>query len=86
MSRAPSWDEPGNDNWLLADAAWFTVGSDVAGGMGAPEIVPFETKQDALKFAAEHGGLVMRLDDIPAAAVLSAIDRVLSSLEQRDRR
>ena len=75
MSNAASWAEPGADNWVLADQAWFVLGSDALGGMGAPEIVPFGSKDDALDFAAKQGGEVMRLADVPQDAVLSAIER-----------
>ena len=85
MSQAESWAEPGTDNWILADNAWFAIGSDAKGGMGAPEIVPFETEQDALAFITERGGDVVRLDEISAEMVLGAIDRVssLSVSEER---
>ena len=44
MSRAPSWDAPGIGNWIAAEDAIFVVGADVTGGMGAPELAPFETE------------------------------------------
>jgi copper chaperone NosL len=77
MSRAPSWDAPGIDNWIAAEDAVFVVGADVAGGMGAPEVAPFETEQAARDFAALHGGEVMRLDQIPAEAVLGAVEIIM---------
>ena len=77
MSRAPSWGAPGIDNWIAAEDAVFVVGADVTGGMGAPELAPFETEQAARDFAALHGGEVMRLDQIPAEAVLGAVEIVI---------
>jgi len=74
MSRAESWANPGRDNWILADDAYFVVGSDAVGGMGAPELVPFETETDATAYAAAHGGMVMRLAGIPAEAVLGGVE------------
>ena len=74
MSRAPSWSSPGTDNWIEAGTAFLVVGSDAMGGMGAPEVVPFETLDDAEGFAAERGGKVMSLGDVPDDAVLGAID------------
>jgi copper chaperone NosL len=74
MSRAPSWDAPGAGNWIAAEDAIFVVGADVTGGMGAPELAPFETEQAARGFAALHGGEVMRLPDIPVDAVLGAVE------------
>ena len=73
LSRAPSWEAPGNANWLAANDAHFVIGSDRTGGMGAPELAPFETAADAADFAARYGGKVMRLDDIPADAVLGEV-------------
>lgn len=77
LSRAPSWDKPGEANWIAAGDAVFVVGSDMTGGMGAPEIAPFETEDDAREFAAEHGGEQMRLPEIPEEAVLGGVDNVL---------
>jgi copper chaperone NosL len=77
MSRAPSWDAPGIDNWIAAEDAVFVVGSDRTGGMGAPELAPFETEQAAHDFVVLHGGEVMRLDQIPAEAVLGAVEIIL---------
>ncbi len=76
MSVAPSWEIPGIANWLLADEAHFVVGAEVTGGMGAPELAPFSKSEDAELFAAEMGGMVLRLADIPADAVLGAIETV----------
>lgn len=71
MGRAPSWEAPGRDNWTAAEGAWYVVGSDRAGGMGAAEIVPFADGEAAERFASAQGGRVMELDDIPDAAVLA---------------
>ncbi len=82
LSAAPGWEAPGEANWIAAPEAFFVVGGDVTGGMGAPELAPFGTRTDAEAFAAEHGGEVMTLADIPASAVLGAIEAV--ALEGRD--
>ncbi len=74
MAKAASWNEPGSDNWINANDAYFVVGSDAIGGMGAPEIAPFGDMVSASQFANEHGGTVMRLAEIPAEAVLSPIE------------
>lgn len=73
MSRAPDWDHPGAQNWMLAADAFFVVGSTREGGMGAPEVVPFSARPDADAFAAANGGTVMQLDDIPDRAVLAPV-------------
>lgn len=69
-----SWDDPGAENWIAADSAHYVVGSTVAGGMGAPELVPFSEPDAARAFAAEHGGQVLRLADIPDDAVLTPVE------------
>ncbi len=74
MAVAPSWEEPGVENWIDAEEAWYVVGSDARGGMGAPEMVPFGSEEAARDFAASRGGEVMRLDDIPAEAVLAPVE------------
>lgn len=75
MGRAgATWDDPGATNWIIATDAHYVVGSTVAGGMGAPELVPFSRPQDAEAFAARHGGQVMRLDQIPDNAVLAPVE------------
>ncbi len=74
MGVATSWQEPGIENWILAQEAHFVVDAPVAGGMGAPEIVPFANLDDATEFAARWGGSVMALDAIPDEAALGAVD------------
>lgn len=74
MGVAPSWSDPGINNWTAANTAYFVVGAQVAGGMGAPEIVPFESIEDAEAFAKQWGGNVSLLADIPAEAALGPVD------------
>ncbi|MCV0427947.1 MAG: nitrous oxide reductase accessory protein NosL [Roseibium sp.] len=74
MDKAVSWDEPGFENWIDAEAAWFVVGSTQVGGMGAPEAIPFGTEAGANAFAAENGGSVLRFADIPVDYVLAPVD------------
>ena len=69
-----SWEDPGAENWIAADTAHYVVGSTIAGGMGAPELVPFSDPDRAAAFAAEHGGDVLRLADIPDAEVLTPVE------------
>jgi copper chaperone NosL len=59
------WDDPGADNWIDARKAWYVIGSGHAGGMGAPEAVPFSTKQQADQFARKHGGNTYTFKSIP---------------------
>jgi copper chaperone NosL len=58
------WDNPEPGTWLDAREAWYVVNSDRAGGMGAPEIVPFGKKEDAEQFISLHGGAVLAFDAI----------------------
>jgi copper chaperone NosL len=81
MGVAASWTEPGTDNWIDAKTAYFVVGSDAVGGMGAPELAPFAEISKAQDFARRRGGEVMRLEDIPAEVVLSPVEFEAAALE-----
>ncbi len=81
MGRATSWTKIGKGNWIIASDAYFVIGSDAIGGMGAPEVVPFGNQADADGFAAEHGGEIMRLDQIPVEVVLAPVEFDSTSLE-----
>ncbi|PWS35909.1 copper resistance protein CopZ [Falsiroseomonas bella] len=65
MAKAESWDDPGATNWVDAHRAFFVLGSDRRGGMGAEEAVPFSERSAAERFAAEHGGRVLTFDEVP---------------------
>lgn len=71
MGRAHSWDNPGIDNWIAARDAFFVLGSDAVGGMGAVELVPFSDRDAAQSFARQRGGRVVTLDMIPDTEVLA---------------
>lgn len=77
MGSAPSWEDPGADNWIAAEAAVFVVGATVAGGMGAPELVPFADTAAASAFVATHGGEVLSLADIRDDMVLAPVEFAL---------
>lgn len=74
MGIAPTWRQPGISNWIAADDATFVVGADVAGGMGAREVVPFADPADAQSFINKYGGAPLPLSDIPEAEVLGPVD------------
>lgn len=74
MGVAKTWDEPGPDNWTRAQDAFYVIDADVAGGMGAPEIVPFAKAADAEGFVRVYGGRVASLDAIPDSAALAPVD------------
>ena len=65
------WDSPEPGTWVEAREAWYVIGSDRRGGMGAPEAVPFAAKDAAERFAAKHGGEVTAFDGIPESAILA---------------
>ncbi|CAG0984155.1 MAG: copper resistance protein CopZ [Rhizobiaceae bacterium] len=71
---AASWEQPGVDNWILADKALFVVGSRITGGMGAPELVPFSARQKAEAFVAENGGEIRELAQIEDEDVLTPVE------------
>jgi len=66
-----SWDSPEPHTWTDARAAWYVIGSDRRGGMGAPEAVPFADMGAAKDFAEKHGGHVVAFSDIPETAILT---------------
>ncbi|QFT75273.1 nitrous oxide reductase accessory protein NosL [Ruegeria sp. THAF33] len=78
MGIAPSWRQPGISNWIAADGATFVVGANVAGGMGAREVVPFADPADAQAFIEIYGGTALSLPDIPDTEVLGPVDLELS--------
>lgn len=73
MSRA-NWDNPGEDNWIDARNAWYVTHSDLSGGMGEPEAVPFATQDNAQAFAQKHGGKVVAFSDIPPGYIIESGD------------
>ncbi|MDK8875171.1 nitrous oxide reductase accessory protein NosL [Paracoccus sp. SSJ] len=79
-----TWDDPGQGNWIDAADAFFVMGSAQAGGMGAPEAVPFSSREAAETFVAAQGGQVMRLDAIPDEMVLAPEETVPDSSTEAD--
>ncbi len=71
MGQADSWAKPGPENWLAADDAFFVVGSDAIGGMGAREVVPFGTRTKAQAFRDTRGGRIATLAEITDEDVLT---------------
>ncbi|MFO1114019.1 MAG: nitrous oxide reductase accessory protein NosL [Rhodospirillales bacterium] len=72
MAKAPGWTDPGPDNWVEARSAVFVIGSQVRGGMGAEETVPFSDRGAAERFVAEHDGRLVSLAEIPRDYVLGS--------------
>lgn len=67
-----NWDNPGEDNWIDANKAWYVTGSKLMGGMGMPEAVPFSSKEQAELYAKEQGGNVYDLASIPKEYIQNA--------------
>lgn len=75
MGRAgATWERPGDGNWVPAGAAFYVVGSTREGGMGAPETVPFSTRESAEAFVRAEGGRVLALADITDEMVLAPVE------------
>ena len=69
MSGA-AWDAPGQ--WVELSQLVFVIDSDAAGGMDAPEFVPFADRSAAEAFARDRGGVVLALSEITAKQALGA--------------
>ena len=65
-----SWDAPEPDTWIDAREARYVIESNRAGGMGAPEAVPFSDPASAEAFADSYGGRVVAFADLPEALIL----------------
>ncbi|HEX6118414.1 MAG TPA: nitrous oxide reductase accessory protein NosL [Dongiaceae bacterium] len=63
MGKAPSWEKPGDDNWILAEKAVYVVESDRVGGMGGAEAIPFGEEASAREFIVEHGGRIVPFEE-----------------------
>ena len=61
MGRA-DWARP-EDNWIDARTAFYVVGSKMMGSMG-PTIGAFATEAAAKAFASQHGGKVLRFEQV----------------------
>lgn len=69
-----TWERPGDGNWIAADKAFYVVGSARRGGMGAPETVPFASRDRAEAFIRVEGGRVLTLADIRDDMVLAPVE------------
>jgi len=72
MGRAPTWADPGGDNWIEAREAFFVIESGTQGGMGASETVPFSDRAAADAFVRTNGGRVVAFGDVPRDYVLGS--------------
>ena len=53
-----SWEKPAPGSWIDAREAIYVVESRKSSGMGGSEAVPFKDREDAVRFASEHGGRI----------------------------
>jgi copper chaperone NosL len=83
MGRA-SWDRPQNDTWIDARKAWYVIGSNRVGGMGAPEAVPFAVKADAESFAKQYAGRAVAFADVPRDYVLDDASQSMHANMQQE--
>ena len=73
MAKAPSWEDPGANNWV--DARQALLCDRQAGSQGAWVHLKqsrFRIEPPADKFAGENGGQVVTFDDVPRDYVLSS--------------
>ncbi len=56
------WKEP-HDHWIDATKAYYVQGSELHGSMG-PTFATFANKEDAESFIKQHGGKLLRFEEI----------------------
>lgn len=74
-----TWEQPGNGNWIAADQAFYVLGSARQGGMGAPETVPFSSRELAEAYIRSEGGRVLTLAEIADDMVLAPVETTAST-------
>ena len=62
------WDKP-VANWIDAKTAIYVIGSKRLGSMG-PTAASFSSEADAQAFAAQHGGKVLKFDEVKPDMVI----------------
>ncbi len=60
---ATDWEHPSDAAFTDARSAWYVAGHDLRGAMG-PTLASFAKRENAERFIAEHGGRLLRFDDI----------------------
>lgn len=60
---ATDWQHPSDAEFIDARSAWYVAGHELRGAMG-PTLAAFARHEDAERFASEHGGRLVRFDDI----------------------
>ncbi len=57
------WDHPADNAFVSALDAWYVIGHRLRGAMG-PTLASFSRHEDAQGFVEQHGGRVLRFDDV----------------------
>ncbi len=57
------WERPDDTRWVRAEQAWYVAGHRLPGAMG-PTLASFARREDAERFAREHGGRVLGWRDV----------------------
>lgn len=58
-----SWQQPDDAHLIRAEQAWYVVGHPLRGAMG-PSPASFAKREDAVAFAQQQGGKVVKYEDI----------------------
>ena len=60
--------------WVEARKALYVLGSEIEGGMGLPEAVPFADRDQAAAFTEKHGGEIVSFDEVSPDFVFAEIE------------
>ena len=74
MSKDEAWKNPKHNSWIEVNSAHFVTGSSKNGSMGAPEPIPFASKEAANLFSLSHGGKVVAFSTIADGSTLGPVD------------
>lgn len=62
-AASATWDKPSEKDYVDAKKAWYVVGGDQMGAMGAT-LASFREKAAAEQYMKQHGGMIKRFADI----------------------
>lgn len=60
--------------WIEARDALYVLGSEIEGGMGLPEAVPFADRDQAAAFTEKHGGEIVPFNQVSPDFVFAEIE------------
>ena len=67
------WAHPSDEHLIDARTAWYVAGTPLKGAMGV-SLASFADEQQAQQLAAEHGGRVLRFEEIDHAVLQQGAD------------